>query len=84
MTDNHMTTGTPLAALVLQTQILHALLRTGTLTKPMMVAMTDATILTVEEMPRDGEISSEAVAYARKRLLRVEKLVEGANLAEPT
>ncbi|MGI4793637.1 MAG: hypothetical protein ACRYG8_06025 [Janthinobacterium lividum] len=78
MTDNPTATGTALAALVLQTQILHALLRTGTLPKPLMVAMMDAAILTVEEIPHDEGFSPEAIAFARKRLLDVQKLIEAA------
>lgn len=80
MIYNPTMTGTALAALVLQTQILHALLRTGTLPKPMMLPMLDAAILTVEEMPRDEGISPEAIVYARKRLLGVQRLIEGAGV----
>lgn len=78
MTENPTTTGTALAALVLQTQILHALLRTGTLPKQLMVAMMDAAILTVEEMPQGEGFSPEAIAFARKRLLDVQKMIEAA------
>lgn len=78
MTDNPTTTGIALAALLLQPQILHALLQTGTLPKPLMVAMMDAAILTVEEMPQDEGFSPEALAFARKRLLDVQKLIEAA------
>lgn len=81
MTDNPTATGTALAALVLQTQILHALLRTGTLPKPLMVAMMDAAILTVEEIPYDEGFSPEAIAFARKRLLDVQRLIEAAGSA---
>lgn len=77
MIDNPTTAGTALAALVLQTQILHALLHTGMLPRPIMLAMLDAAILAVEEMPQDEGISPEAIAYARKRLLGVQRLIEG-------
>ena len=38
----------------------------------------NAAVLTVEEMPRHEGISPEAIAYARKRLLGVQRLIEGA------
>jgi hypothetical protein len=79
MTDDPTTTGTALAAMVLQTQILHALVRTGTLPKPMMVAMLDAAILMMEEMPQSGGIGPEAIAYARRRLLGVQALIEATD-----
>jgi hypothetical protein len=79
MTDDPAAIGTALAALMLQTQILHTLIRTGTLPKPLMVAMMDAAVLTVEEMPPDEGFSPEAIAFARKRLLDVQRLVEGAS-----
>ena len=78
MTENAAATGTALAALVLQTQILHTLLQSGMVPKPAMLAMIDAAILTVEEMPRDGAISSEAIGFARMRLLEVQSMIEGA------
>ena len=83
MTDDPSTTGTALAALVLQTQILHALLRTGILPKPLMVAMMDAAILSVEEMPRDQGIGAAAITVARKRLIDVQRLIQATNPAEP-
>ena len=68
--------GTALAAVVLQTQILHALIRSGTLSKRDALTMLDAAILGVEQMPRDQGFSSAAIAFARERLMSVQRMVE--------
>ncbi|NPD68277.1 hypothetical protein HN018_19215 [Lichenicola cladoniae] len=78
MNDDPLASGTALAAVVLQTQILHALIRTGVLPQKLVAAMMDIAIQSVEEMPRDKGFGPEVVAVARERLLSVQAMVEAA------
>lgn len=78
MKDNAATLGTTLATFVLQTQILHTLIRTGLLSKERAAAMLDAAILVVEEWPRDEDFSTEIIAVARQRLINTQRLIEAS------
>lgn len=68
--------GTALAALVLQTQILHTLIRTKTISKQDALAMLDTGVMSVEQMPQDKFFSPAAIAFALDRLMGVQRMVE--------